>query len=128
MSHSFSPIVSPYLFEKRKKLVNLSGYDGQADKKICHVRKRICQHGANKNFRFKSQEQVGINYALCTRRKRDVKDKWTRIGNLYTNPQYIINSAEKISEKNSYIVTRFFCQTLKSFFKEKGERHHKQGF
>lgn len=61
--------------KKEKKLLNLSGHDGQADKKICHVRKRVCQHGATKNFRFKSREQVGINYALCTRRKRDVQDK-----------------------------------------------------
>lgn len=38
MSHSFSPIVSPYLFQKiTKKKVNLSGHDGQADKKISHV-------------------------------------------------------------------------------------------
>ena len=72
----FQPNSFPLLVSKEKKLVNLSAHDGQADKKICQLRKRIWQHGAHKNFRFKSREQVGINYAVYTRRKRDVKDKF----------------------------------------------------
>ena len=72
----FQPNSFPLLVSKEKKPVNLSAHDGQTDKKICQLRKRICQHGANKNFGFKSREQVGINYALYTRRKRDVKDKF----------------------------------------------------
>ena len=31
--------------------------------------------------------------------KTNSNGKWTRIGNLYTNPQYIINAAEKVSAK-----------------------------
>ena len=43
----FQPNSFPLLVSKEKKLVNLSGQDGQADKKICHVRK---QHGANSSL------------------------------------------------------------------------------
>ena len=38
------------------------------------MRKRVCQHAANKKLPV--PEQVGINYALYTRGKRDVKDKF----------------------------------------------------
>ena len=72
----FQPNSFPLLVSKEKKLLNLSAHHGQVDKKICQLRKRICHHGANKNFQFKSREQVGINYAVYTRRKRDVKDKF----------------------------------------------------
>ena len=43
----FQPNSFPLLVSKEKKLVNLSRQDGQADKKICHVRK---QHGANSSL------------------------------------------------------------------------------
>ena len=43
----FQPNSFPLLVLKQKKLVNLSGHDSQADKKICHVRK---QHGANSSL------------------------------------------------------------------------------
>ena len=43
----FQPNSFPLLVSKEKKLVNLSGQDGQADKKISHVRK---QHGANSSL------------------------------------------------------------------------------
>ena len=72
----FQPNSFPLLVSKEKKLLNLSAHHGPVDKKICQLRKRICHHDANKNFRFKSREQVGINYAVYTRRKRDVKDKF----------------------------------------------------
>ena len=99
----FQPNSFPLLVSKEKKLVNLSAHDGQADKKICQLRKRICQHGANKNFGFKSREQVGI-IMHCTLEENEMlktnsNGKWTRIGNLYTNPQDIINAAEKVSTK-----------------------------
>ena len=75
MSHSFSPTVSPYLFQKRKNWSISVGTMAKADQKICHEKKRVCQHAANKDLRFKSREQGGTdNYALYTRRKRDVKD------------------------------------------------------
>ena len=43
----FQPNSFPLLVSKEKKLVNLIWQDGQADKKICHVRK---QHGANSSL------------------------------------------------------------------------------
>ena len=43
----FQPNSFPLLVSTEKKLVNLSAHDGQADKKICHVRK---QHGANSSL------------------------------------------------------------------------------
>ena len=66
----FQPNSFPLLVSKEKKLVNLSGHDGQS-----RPENMPCQHAANKDLRFKSREQGGTgNYALYTRRKRDVKD------------------------------------------------------
>ena len=48
-------------------MVNLMEKMAKADKKICHEEKRVCEHGANKNVRFKSLEEAGIVH--CTLRE-----------------------------------------------------------